>query len=586
MIKQLRIINFILTEDLTLYFGDNLNILTGETGAGKSVIIGALDYLLGRQVRTELAYDRDRPVLIEAIFDLNFKQISNDQQNNTTNRIQILNEILGADLLKDTDHLIISKEISTKGKPISSVNGKRINQSQLLQIRNVLIDFHSQREQLKLFDEQYQLQVIDAWANLGEVREEYFNIYNEIKILKEKKRSLELKEKQLEEKFLLYEYQIEELEGMNMTIDEEAALNSELDLLANSEELLAVCSQIQHSISEQDNSLMDIISNFKQRIQRTGAENNTIRNIITILNEMINSCRDLISETRILESNIDLDETKMKHLEERLNSILRVKSKYKMSIADVLSYLEEMKKTIADKSSRKDEIEKLTKILEEKIDRLLLLADHLSAKRKEAAKPFAESIINDLTTLAIPDGIFYVDISSIGKIFIKQEILGGLNEYGNDKIDFQFSANKGNEAQSLKEVVSGGELSRLLLIIKKILAGRFACPTLILDEIDTGIGGKTANNIGQYIADISNNHQVICITHLPQIASFGEKQFLITKNSLINERKDEIKKPVIQVSELTYEDRKNEIARMLSGSSSQIALQHAIELLENNKGRF
>ncbi len=562
MLTKLTINNFILSDNITIEFGHKLNILTGETGAGKSVIVGALDYILGRQISVNLAYDAVKPVYLTAFFNLE------------PDKAGFIGNLIEYSSFDKLQRLVIRKEISVKGRSTTYINDKRINNRIITEIRPLLIDFHSQREQMKLFDEDYQLKVLDAWAGLTKLRNQYKYYFEELKSAIEKKKYLEKEEKRNAEKILLYEYQIEEIEKMELSNIEEKKLNQELELLANSEEILTLCSEIQHNFVEQDSSIIDLINSYQKRIEKLeNTGNERIKIIITIFNEITHSLSDLTSEFSQLEDGIDLDQEKMNRIEERLNSILQIKTKYKMEIPQLHDHLNMMKSVVEQWSSGKKDIEQLAQKISELADKTVNLAERLSSGRNEATPPFTASISDDLKSLSIPNAVFSVDITSIGKIFINDGFLRGLTETGNDKIDFLFSANKGSDPELLKEVVSGGELSRLLLAIKKVLAGKIASPTLILDEIDTGIGGRTAISTGEYIKKIASYHQVLCITHLPQIASFGDKQFMIQK-------KTDLTRPLIKVKELSSSERRDEIARMLSGTKSEIALKHADELLE------
>lgn len=562
MLTKLTVKNFILSDDITIDLGSGLNILTGETGAGKSVIVGALDYILGRQISVNLAYNQDNPVCLTAYFNLE------------KDKAESVGRIIESKLPSELSNLIIRREISVKGRSAAYINDGRVNNRQIAEIRPLLIDFHSQREQMKLFDENYQLNVLDVWAGLTGLRNEYTVCFEGLKSAIEKKKRLENEEKRNTEKMLLYEYQIQEIESMELSAAEEKRLNQELDLLSNSEEIMTLCSEIQHNFTEQDSSIIDVISSYQKNMQRLApTDNQKIKNIISLFDEISHSLTDLTAELRELEESIELDREKMDSVEERLSSILRIKNKYKMEIPQLLQHLNMMKSAVKQWSSRKKDIEQLSEKISVLAEKTVSLAERLSIKRKKSAEPFADTITADLKTLAIPNAIFSVDITSIGKIYINNDFLGGLNDTGNDKIEFRFTANKGTKPEALKEVVSGGELSRLLLAIKKVLAGKIASPTLVLDEIDAGIGGRTAISTGDYIGKISSFHQVLCITHLPQIATFGDKQFMI-------EKKADLNRPLIKVKELSASERRDEIARMLSGTKSEIALKHADELLK------
>ncbi len=511
MITKIKIENFILTDKLTVEFNEGLNVLSGETGAGKSIIVGALDYIFGKQVRADLFYKKSEPVFLEALFNLN----------NSQNKITQIEDILGTGIILDSSNIRITKEITIKGKPQSFLNDIRINQKQIIQIRKLMIDFHSQRDQLQLFDNQYQLEILDSWLGLGSDKSDYKRTYYELRNLFEKRNILIAEDKKQSDKIRLYEYQIEELEQLDLTKDEEERVNEELNLLTHSEELLLLCSEMQQSFIEQDNSIIDIISSYHQRFERIGSDNKSIESIISSLSNISQLVNDLQSDARALQDSIYLDESRLSNLEERQNEIIRIKNKHKMDLPSILDFLEEMKMVVNDQETRETEIEQLKERIEDKIKIIQQRTKQLSSKRKIGATRLSTEIMKNFNDLSIPNGIFSVDVESIGNILIDNGIKGGLSETGNDKVEFLFSANKGITPQSLNNVVSGGELSRLLLIVKKILASEFDNPTLILDEIDTGIGGKTANNMGKYISKLAEKHQVICITHLPQIASFA-----------------------------------------------------------------
>ena len=325
MLTQLRIKNLILSDEININFDKGFNALTGETGAGKSIIVGALDYIFGKPLKIDLKYEKDKPVILEADFNLN-----NQNEDNTKNTLEEM------DLNHDINHIItISREISLKNRSISYVNGKRINQKQLGILRSFLVDFHSQKDQFQIYDNQYQLQVLDTWAILNTVRQECADRLIELKKLMDKKNRLEEEERISAEKHLLYEYQIAELENLDLDVEEEQNINFELDILTHAEELFQLCNEMQQSFVEQDNSIIDIVSLYKQRLQRF--ENNTINNISSYLNNLVEQINNIQRESRILSDSISFDETRMSLLEERMKEILRIKRKYKMARSSILS---------------------------------------------------------------------------------------------------------------------------------------------------------------------------------------------------------------------------------------------------------
>ena len=562
MIKSLRIKNFILVRDLDITFSEGLNILTGETGAGKSVIIGALDLILGQRVRGEVLFDKTKPAYLETVFCIN------------TDRKEGLSESLKDYLDEDENELIIIREVSPDGSNKSVLNGRRVPLNFIRSIRDELIDFHSQRDQIKLFSNNYQLDILDTYGDLIQKRNQYSAIYQQTKSNLKKLNNLEEERVRNEERKQLYEFQINELEEANLKIEEEQTLQSELDLLTHAEDILNDCGEMKQLFFEDELSLLDKVRNYKIRLERFSKDSPIIKEVIQYFQELVNSFNEIQSGLIRIEDSIDLDKGKMEEIEERLNLVLRLKDKYRMELPELIQFLENMRETLYNYNSGIEEIEKLKGAIHLQVKDLLKRASELSLDRKEASKLLREDILDDISKLALPESNFKVGFSA-EEIEWEEDSLSlpyGLLESGVDKIDFLFSANRGMDLQSLKQSVSGGELSRLLLVFKKVLAGKLDTFSLIFDEIDTGIGGATARKTGEFIGEVARHHQVICITHLPQIAAIEGKHFLIEKGveGMFTE---------IKVRKLEEAERKEEIARMLAGDRSETALKHAEELL-------
>lgn len=563
MIKSLRIRNFVLVRDVEIEFSEGLNILTGETGAGKSVIIGALTLLLGKKAKVGLFYKEDQPVYLEAIFS------SLPQQGDNIALLQ--NE--GYLNIEDEDReLLITREIMPDMTSKCYINGKRVTVSTVKELCGFLIDFHSQREQVQLFSPVYQLEVIDVFGNLREKRKTFTTKFKEVRKKIKKMSELETAEQQSAEKKRLYEYQIDELEELNLRLEEEKELEKELDLLTHAEEILNYCSEMQQSFYEKENSLFDQISAYNQRLERFKEDNDSIGNVVMSLASVLQLLTDVRYELRNIKENIDLDKSRMEQTEERLNSIIDAKNKYKMTVPQLLDYLGKMKKAVEEYVSWGEEISELKKEISILTDDLMKSADDLSLDRKQVSQELSAAIKKDIERLAIPEGDFKVFFENRRSSDSELLDLEGLDEYGKDKVTYLFSANTGVEMQPLKNIVSGGELSRLLLVVKKLLAGRLDTPSLVFDEIDSGIGGKIAKNLGEFISELGRYHQVLCITHLPQIAACSSRHFLI-------EKKRDAEKSYIEIMALSENERKEEIARMLAGTKSERAMKHAEELL-------
>ncbi|MBW6516117.1 MAG: DNA repair protein RecN [Candidatus Cloacimonetes bacterium] len=564
MIKSLRIKNFILVKEIEVEFGKGLNVLTGETGAGKSVIVGAFALILGQKGRPGIFYNNQEPIYLEAEFDLS-------QQDS-----EIIEDLISEGYLDNEERsLIIAREILTDNSSRSYLNGKRVTIGTIKEFRDALIDFHSQRDQIKLFSEQYQLEILDTFGNLKTKRNSYRKIYDDIRNKQKRLQELETTERQYAEKQRLYEYQIAELEELDLQIDEEKELKQELDLLTHSEDILNYCQEIQQQFYESENSIFDQFNIYTQRLDRFKEDSESIKNVVLSFSSILQILNDVRRELRIIKDAIDLDENKMKQLEQRMSNILRIKSKYKMDISQLLLYLSQMKQELENYASHTQEIEYLQVEIASISKELHAKAEDLSLDRKRVSQQLRNIILKNISHLAIPEGDFQVAFDEIVIDDKNEDVLHCLDATGKDKIEFLFSANKGVQLQPLKNAISGGELSRLLLVIKKILAGRLDTYSLIFDEIDSGIGGRTANELGEFISEVGKYHQVLCITHLPQIAAYANEHYMIEKNT-------GSEKSFIEIAKLTQEERREEIARMLAGSKSETAMKHAEELLNKD----
>ncbi len=564
MIKSLRIRNFILVKDLEIEFGEGLNVLTGETGAGKSVIAGAFALLLGQRARSGFFFDEQKPIYLETVFYL-ARQDSELIKNLQTEGF----------LDEQENELIITREILPDNTSKSYINGKRVTISVIKGYRDALIDFHSQRDQINLFSPVYQLNIVDIYGELMDKRSQYQKLYEELNSKIERLTNLKAREHQEAERQRLFAYQIEELEELDLKINEEEELKRELDLLTHSEDILNDCMELEQQFYENENSLFDQINTYSQRFQRFIEDSENIRNVVLSLNNVLQILTDVRTEARTISEAIDFDINKLQVLEDRMNEILRIKNKYKMEVPELLDYLSEMRQALDKHASCEKEIEKLQDEITHLSQKLQGKAADLSLDRKKVSRKLSHDIKENIKRLAIPDGDFQVDFASLNRTDTEEDLLQGLGLYGEDRVDFLFSANKGRQLQSLKNAVSGGELSRLLLVIKKILAGRLDTLSLIFDEIDSGIGGKTANQLGEFISEVGRFHQVLCITHLPQIAAYAARHFFI-------EKKTGSEKSRIEIRELTGRARKEEIARMLAGSKSETAMKHAEEILKKD----
>jgi len=562
MLNYLELNNFILVKSLKLDFSQGFQALTGETGAGKSVIVGAIHLIMGGQAKGNILRNQQEKASLSAIFSIN-------KHNAELNRLIEKYEI-------DTSEgeIFFLREIQPDGRSSSFLNGRRVTNAIIKEFRDSLFDFHGQRDQQLLLNEDFQLLCLDHFAKLGKEREEFSKVYyNYQSKLREHKKLIE-DEKKSEDKIRLYEYQINEIEELKLKVEEEEDLDAEYQVLNNAQEILDINQELNDTFYERENSIYDQISSFAHSITHFAKLNKLIGEQSEHLDSILVHFDDLIQISRQVPGEIYLDPERLDEVEERLKALLNIKNKYKRSIAEIIQFKEEMQSYLQEHQSQKDKINKITQEIEQLGKDMQEKAEYLSKQRTQAATAFAYEIEQNLQDLAIPEANIKIVVDKIeGFCNDKLNIVVNIKETGYDQVEFLFNANKGGQLQSLKHSASGGELSRLLLVIKKILAENLPPQTIIFDEIDSGIGGKTADMLGQYIQKISEYHQVICITHLAQVASYANNHYLIKKDN-----QGEITE--IKVEELDLNNRQDEIARMLSGDLSESSLNHAKELLK------
>ena len=562
MIKSLGVENFIIVGDLNLDFGNGLQVLTGETGAGKSIIVGAISLILGSDIHSGMLLNDALPAKLEAVFSV-------DKDNK-----QFVNLLQKYDFDVSEDEVFFAKEISTNLRSKSFINGRRVSKDIVKEFRDVLIDFHSQRDQQKLFDTDFQLEVLDIFGKLTNLRERFTSQYKKTEDKIKKLKKLQRSESELTEKINLYQYQIEEIEKIKPLIGEDVKLQAELNLLTNAEDILDISSRLEQEIYEKENSVYDTISSYISQLTKFKDDNKNIMEAVSYLQDSSANLGNSINSIREVQNVIEVDSSRLEYVQGRLTEINTLSVKYKRNIAEILEYRNSIQLQIDSYSSGKKEIVELNDEITKELILLNKLAQDLSDKRKSAAIYFEKEIVANINKLAIPDAAIKFQFKTLENSFGNEDSLSGFNETGKDAVDIYFSANKGVKLQPFRIAASGGELSRFLLAIKKILSDRLDRRTIIFDEIDSGIGGKTSELLAEFIHDIGKFHQVLCISHLPQIASYGDRHFSIEKISGSNNSE-------VKVKILDENERRVEIARMLSGSDTELALRHADELIKN-----
>ncbi len=557
MILRIKFKNFVLIKDLELDFQAGMTVITGETGAGKSVLVGGLNLVLGGMVRGNYFYEKDKNIYLEVDFNID-------------NNNQLLLDLISKYSIEAEDNeLFFVKEINANGKTGSFINGRRVTNSIIKEFRDVLLDFHSQNEQLNLNEPEYQLQVLDSYGELDNLRNEVTSCYLEWKKEKQKLKDLIKKDKDLQEKTKLYEYQVAELEAMNLREEEVADLDHEYNVLINADRIVTTSRDIVQEFYEVENSLIDRFSLALNKLSEFSDDLAQIKTANEFFYDAKSLIEDGISSLREVEDVVSIDQERLQLVEDRIKSIEEMKTKYHLnSVKLLLNYYNEINEFLLNKSLLTNDINKQKEFISSLETKLLKISDKLSKQRNKYAQNLKSEIEANIEYLSLPKAKVRFAFNSVNN----ENKLRELTETGYDQINLLFSANLGVDLQPLKESASGGELSRMLLALKKILSDKLQARSIIFDEIDVGIGGNTALYIADYIAKIGNKHQVICITHLPQVAAKGTNHFKILKT--VDDKKTEI-----DIKQLDNNEREIEISRMLAGTVSKTSLKHAQEIL-------
>lgn len=565
MLTELYLKNYILIRELKLSFREGMTVITGETGAGKSILVGALNLVFGKSGTQKVAYDPDQDTYLELTF-----RIPSSQK-----EVHAFLEEIG--FPADEGEIIAAREITATGKSTSYLNGRKTAISVLKELHGLLIDFHHQRDQQNLLSQSFQIDILDSYGGLIQQRNEFRDALHALKDDMQTLNDLLSADELSKQMSELYRFQLDEINNANLNPGEDSELQQEYEFLSHSEEILALAESAHQSIYEQENSLYDSLSGILTQITRFSSMNPNIQEICTKLESSLDSIQEVSNQLRSLTEQISSDPERLNAVRMRLDLINNLKVKYKLNtLEEILSYRDRIEQSIRTQDNRADEIKALEQEIEQEFQTLIAKADVLSAKRRQTALKLADSILKNIRLLSIPNSGFEIQIDKKAKEkIILTDINKVFTDSGQDVVEFMFSANVGSPIQPLKEIASGGELSRILLATKRSLAQVMPPRTIILDEIDSGIGGKTAGSMADFIHGLSEAYQVLCITHLAQIAAQADHHILIEKQS-------RQKQTLIKAGYLDEQARVTEIARMLSGHMTDTAVSHAEELLKKH----
>ncbi|HEY1046835.1 MAG TPA: DNA repair protein RecN [Bacteroidia bacterium] len=550
MLVNLSVNHFAIIRDLKFAPDQRLNIITGETGAGKSIILDAFNLILGSRADIKIQSDWGEKCVIEGEFLLDESKFKN-----------LFNEM---DVDFDS-HTIIRREIATNGKSRTFINDTPVNLQQLKTLGEMLVSIHSQHENTHLNDKAFQFELIDKYANISpstiDFKQQFLSLKSNESRLNELIRQQDL---MLKEKDYL-EFLINEFENLQLKENEESMLEGEINVLSNAEVIVQTASAVVEIISESESSIADTLIQLKNKLKTLENISPQAAEIANRLNSSIIELKDIAEEAETLRDSVSADDQKLEKLNERLNAIQSLKRKHGVSEYDELLKVSE---TIADQlfgmGNLEREIETLKSVIDESRVKLKTLASKIHQLRIKSASKLKPELEKLLMSLEMPHAVIEFELNE----------KDSFDEYGATELTLKFTANLGMSPQALNKIASGGELSRLALCIRCIEADNKSLNTLIFDEIDTGVSGKVADTIGKMFKQISKNHQVIAITHLPQVAGYGDEHFMVCK-------KNDGNRTVSYLKHLNQDERIDELANMLSGdTATEIARKNAQELLK------
>ena len=552
MLTNLYIENIAVIEKSNINFSGGLNVLTGETGAGKSIVIDAISAILGHRTSKEIIRTGAEKAYVSATFD-----------NLNTETISKLAD-LGYNLEDDT--LIISREISLNGKNNCRINSRPATVSTLKEIGLNLINIHGQHESYQLFSPETHIDYIDASGNYENLINEYYCSYKELKTIEKQLNSLNVDENKRLQEIDLLSYQVNEIENADLQIGEEEELNNERFVLQNSEKLTEMLTEAKIYADGDGNvtGALETLDNICTAISNGAGYNPNLSSLSEKLMDIYYNLQDCVSEINDNLENIDSDTYRLNDIEERLDLIHKLKRKYGSDIEEVLNYLQESKTRLEELTELDINKENLEKQYNVALSSTMNLAKKLTEIRLNTANSFVSKVQEQLVFLNMPNVRFTVSHE------IQQ-----LAKNGQDKLELLVSANLGEEPKPVAKIASGGELSRIMLAIKTVMAENDIIDTLIFDEVDAGISGSAAQKVGLKLKEVSQTRQGLCVTHQAQIAALANEHLLIKKETKDN-------KTYTNITTLDFEGRKRELARIIDGVDiTDTALAHAEQLLKN-----
>lgn len=551
MLLELNIENFAIIENMKIEFESGLNVLTGETGSGKSIIIDSLGLVLGQRANKDIIKKGKDRAFIEAVFS------SYDEETR---------DLLLEYGIDSGDLVVVSKEIREKGPSITRVNNRTVTSQILSKISSHLIDIFAQHESISLMDNKNQLKLIDDFSGKGQrqLLDDLKELVEEINSLKNEYNEKSNMEQNKDREIDLLEYQIKEIEDAGLSDYDDEELYDDFNALNNMTDTLIKLSEAKSLINEgyETSSLEDILDRVIANVVDVTSYNKGLKEVEENLEDIRFRISDIAKDLDRYINTSEIDEERLQFLKERIDLVNNLKLKYGNNVKTINIFFDEISERLRFLQNFEDNLNKLLKKIKEKEKEALILAEKISQNRKKTARILEKKVEEEINKLNIKDAKFKIDIKE-----------KDLSFDGIDKIEFLIAPNLGQDLMPMAKVASGGEMSRIMLGFKSIIAEKDNIPTLVFDEIDTGISGKTAQIVGNKIKEVSKDRQVIVISHLPQIVALADTHFAIKKDVVNNST-------ISTIDKLSYDERVNEVARLIGGMNiSEIAIETAKEMI-------
>ena len=561
MLQKLHINNYAIIEEIDIHFSSGLNIITGETGAGKSIIMGALSLILGARAESNVLFEKEKKCIVEASFDATSHEA--------------IRLFLQENDLDQTNQLLIRREIAINGKSRAFINDTPVNLAQLKSLSNLIVDLHQQFDTLELGDNDFQRNVLDALADNQPLLNQYRPLYLQFIQVKKELELLRQEQTTAAAQQDYHRFLLDELDEIGLKENELESMDSELKLMTHAEEVKAQLAFITAGLNEGDQPLVHQLKFMQQKLSSLEAYDAGITALVARLQSARLEIEDVADELELINDKVQYNPERLQLLNERISVGYKLLKKHQVSsTAELLQIRETLSQNLLVTLNIQEAIQKKEAELLSLEKECRDLALQLSANRKKAVAPFEKMVGKLLFQVGMPNAAVKVQVTAQGA--------GNFNLYGQDEIEFLFDANQSKSAddslhrfEPLRKVASGGELSRLMLCVKSLVAQKLQLPTLIFDEIDSGIGGEAAKQVGIIMKNLSANHQLIAITHQPQIAARADAHFFVYKSISGNRVNTSIRL-------LDADERITVIAQMLSGEKpTAAALENAREMVMN-----